>query len=109
MTTSVLERKRDIGIMKSIGSRNADIFYQFLVESGLMGLVGGLAGAIIGVAIGYFGTAAINGFLGSEGAPKINFVLIALTLAGSFLIGSISGIIPAMRAARQNPVDALRG
>ena len=109
MTTTVLERKSEIGIMKSIGATNYDIFYQFLIESGLMGLVGGLIGALIGVTIGFFGTIGINNWVGAESSPEINFMLIAFTLLGSFLIGSIAGIIPALRAARQNPVDALRG
>ena len=109
MTTSVLERRKEIGIMKAIGARNSDIFFQFFIESGLMGLVGGIVGVIIGVLIGYMGTVGINNFVGSESEPSISLVLISLTLFGSFIIGSIAGIIPALRAARQNPVDALRG
>ncbi|MBD3164838.1 FtsX-like permease family protein [Candidatus Woesearchaeota archaeon] len=109
MTTSVLERRREIGIMKSIGARNSDIFLQFFVESGLMGLLGGVIGAILGVTIGYFGTSAINNFVGSDASPQINLLLILLTLFGSFLIGAAAGILPALKAARQNPVDVLRG
>jgi putative ABC transport system permease protein len=108
MTTAVLERKKQIGIMKAIGARNEDIFLQFFIESGMMGLIGGMVGVIIGVVIGYIGTAGINSFIGSESSPQINFILIFLTLLGSFMIGSVAGIIPAMKAARQNPVDALR-
>ena len=109
MTTSVLERRREIGIMKSIGGRNSDIFFQFFIESGLMGLVGGIVGVIFGVIIGYVGTIGINNFVGSEASPMINLWLIFFTLLGSFAIGSVAGIIPALRAAHQNPVDALRG
>lgn len=107
MTTSVLERKKEIGIMKSIGARNSDIFIQFLIESGLLGLVGGILGAIAGILIGLFGTMVINNFLGSEIGCNINFYLIFFSLLGSLLIGAIAGIIPAMRASKQNPVDAL--
>jgi putative ABC transport system permease protein len=109
MTTSVLERKKEIGIMKAIGARNGDIFFQFFLESGFMGLAGGIVGVIAGVIIGYVGTVGINNFVGSEATPQINFILILSTLMGSFLIGSVAGIIPALRAAKQNPVDALRG
>lgn len=109
MTTSVLERRKEIGIMKAIGARNSDIFFQFFIESGFMGLVGGLVGVIFGVLIGYMGTIGINNFVGSESEPVINLVLIFFTLFGSFMIGSLAGIIPALRAAKQNPVDALRG
>ena len=109
MTTSVLERKKEIGIMKAIGSRNSQIFLQFFIESGFLGLVGGILGAIFGILIGWAGTAGINNWLGAEVAFQINFPLIFFTLLGSFLIGAIAGIIPAMQAARQNPVEALRG
>lgn len=109
MTTSVLERRKDIGIMKAIGARNRDIFMQFFVESGLMGLAGGIVGVVFGVIIGYIGTDALNNFIGSTTAPSINIFLIIFTLFGSFAIGSLAGIIPALRAAHQHPVDALRG
>jgi len=109
MTTSVLERKKEIGIMKAIGSRNSQIFMQFFVESGFLGLVGGVLGAVFGILIGYVGTLGINSWLGSEISFQISFPLIFFTLLGSFLIGAIAGIIPAMQAARQNPVEALRG
>jgi len=109
MTTSVLERKKEIGIMKAIGSRNSQIFLQFFVESGFLGLVGGVVGAIVGILIGYAGTVGINNWLGADIAPQISLPLIFFTLLGSFLIGAIAGIVPAMQAARQNPVEALRG
>ena len=109
MTTSVLERKKEIGIMKSIGARNSQIFLQFFVESGFLGLVGGILGIIFGIFIGYLGTMGINNWLGTEIQVQINFTLIFFTLLGSFLIGAIAGIIPAMNAAKQNPVEALQG
>tara|TARA_Y100000034_G_scaffold136912_2_gene217001 strand:- start:2837 stop:4069 length:1233 start_codon:yes stop_codon:yes gene_type:complete len=109
MTTSVLERKKEIGIMKAIGATNKDIFMQFFVESGLMGLVGGAVGVLIGLLIGWAGTAGINSFIGGDLGMSINFSLIISALMGSFLIGSIAGIAPAMQAAKQNPVEALRG
>lgn len=108
MTTSVLERKREIGIMKSVGARNAHIFYQFFVESSMLGLLGGLMGAIFGTLIGVLGTQALNSFLGADLKPTIHFGLIFFSLLGSFVIGGLAGIVPAMKASRQNPVDALR-
>jgi len=109
MATSVLERRKEIGIMKAIGAKNRHIFFQFLVESGLLGLVGGIFGVVAGTVIGYVGTLGINSFVGANTTPSINVLLIFFTLLGSFLVGAIAGIIPAMRAARQNPVEALRG
>lgn len=109
MATSVLERKKEIGIMKAIGAKNKHIFMQFLVESGMMGLTGGILGVFFGILIGYFGILGINSFIGLETKPEINLILIFLSLVGSFLTGAIAGIVPAMKAARQNPVEALRG
>jgi putative ABC transport system permease protein len=108
MTTAVLERKNQIGVMKSIGAKNSDIFMQFFIESGMMGLLGGIIGVIFGELISYVGNKGISSFLGSVVVPEINYVLIIGTLVGTFLIGCIAGIAPAMQAARQHPVDALR-
>jgi putative ABC transport system permease protein len=109
MTTAVLERRAEIGTMKAIGATNKQIFTIFLFESGLLGFVGGAIGAILGISMGYAGTSALNNFIGTTTAPVIDYMLIILTLTGSFLVGAISGIAPALRAAHQNPVDALRG
>jgi len=109
MATSVVERKKEIGIMKAIGARNKHIFMMFFVESGFMGLVGGILGIIVGLGIGSFGIMAINNFVGATTTPEINIPLIIFALIGSFLVGAIAGIVPAMHAAKQSPVEALRG
>ncbi len=108
MATSVVERKREIGIMKAIGARNSHIASLFFVESGFLGLVGGALGILFGLIIGYVGTLAINSYVGATTKPEINFLFIFFALVGSFLIGAAAGIIPAISAARQNPVEALR-
>lgn len=108
MTTSVLERKREIGIMKAIGAKNSDIFTQFFIESGLLGLVGGIIGVLVGTFIGFVGTQGINNFIGAETQPEISLVLIFSALFGSFVVGAVAGIVPAMNAAKENPVEALR-
>ena len=82
---------------------------QFFVESGLLGLVGGFIGIIFGLILGYLGNFGINNFIGSESSPEINIFLILFSLLGSFLIGAIAGIVPAMNASKQNPVEAIRG
>ncbi|MFW6233502.1 MAG: ABC transporter permease [Nanoarchaeota archaeon] len=108
MTTSVLERKKEIGIMKAIGATNNQIFFQFLIESGLMGLIGSLIGVIFGILIGYIGTLSINNFIGAETKPVFDFVFFISVLIGGFIIGSLSGIFPALNASKQNPVEVLR-
>jgi len=108
MTTSVLERKKEIGIMKAIGAKNNQIFLQFFIESGLLGLIGGIVGATFGTLLGIVGISGINSFIGAELKPHIDFWLISFALLGSFSIGALAGIIPAMRAAKLNPVQALK-
>jgi len=107
MTTSVLERRKEIGILKAIGAKNSQIFMQFFVESGFLGIIGGILGITLGVLMGYVGTIEINAFFNSTTSPQLNFMLIFFSLFGSFLIGALSGIFPAMKAAKQNPVQAL--
>ena len=109
MYTSVLEKTKEIGIMKAIGAKNSQILMLFLVESGLLGLVGGLLGLVVGISSA-FGLAKLgNNFMG-DGLISLNISLtmIILTLLFSFLIGVISGITPAMKAAKLKPIDALR-
>ena len=109
MYTSVLERTREIGIMKAIGARNSDILTIFLIESGLLGLVGGAIGVILGLAmskaIEYIGTAALGTELLKAAVP---LWLILGALAFAFTLGSVFGLVPAIRASKMNPVDALR-
>lgn len=109
MYTSVLERTRDIGIMKAIGARNSDIMKLFLIESGLLGLVGGAIGIFIGFVLSKLVEIGISQAYGFD-YLKAHFpwYLILGALAFSFIVGSASGVMPARQAARMKPVDALR-
>jgi putative ABC transport system permease protein len=108
MTTSVLERISEIGIMKAIGARNEHIFFQFLIESGLLGFIGGVIGVFLGLGIGELGIMGLNNFLGSEISLVLDYFFISLVLFLSFLVGALSGIVPALQASRKNPVEAIR-
>ena len=109
MYTSVLERTKDIGIMKAIGARNEDILYLFLVESGMLGLAGGLIGVLIGVLISKSVEYIAFSYLGTELLQaSVSFGLIVFALGFGFLVGCLSGVFPAMQAAKMKPVDALR-
>ncbi len=107
MYTSVLERTKDIGIMKSIGARNSDILKIFLIESGLIGLVGGILGTSLGTLMAVvLGSISRNsGFLL---IIKIEPLILLFGLLFAFLVGVISGILPAVQASKLKPVDALR-
>jgi putative ABC transport system permease protein len=109
MYTSVVERTKEIGIMKAVGAKNKDILYVFLIESGLLGLVGGIAGALIGLG----GALAISGIANQAlGADlfqvAISYPLLIAAVSFSFFVGVTSGILPAIQASKLNVVDALR-
>ena len=108
MYTSVLERRREIGIMKAIGARNSDILLIFLLESGVLGLIGGAIGIVLGIGIAKLGEIIAFSMGASVLKAQISFVLVTGALLFSFFIGSISGVFPAMQASKLNPVDALR-
>ena len=109
MYTSVVERTREIGIMKAIGAKNREILYIFLIESGLLGLVGGIAGALLGLG----GALAISGIANQAlGADlfivSVSYPLLLSAVSFSFFVGVLSGILPAIQASKLNVVDALR-
>ena len=102
MLASVTERTREIGIRKSLGARRQHIIMQFLVESAIMAATGG----IIGVAGGMGVTALVRNLTFMPATTPISAILVSLFLATS--VGLFFGIYPAMRAARLDPVEALR-
>ena len=108
MFTSVLERTKEIGIMKSIGARNSTILFMFFFESGVLGLIGGALGVILGYLIATTGgaIAAASGYAMLK--PYFPWWLTVGCLLFSFLIGACSGYFPARQAASLKPVDALR-
>ncbi|PIN75062.1 hypothetical protein COV18_04870 [Candidatus Woesearchaeota archaeon CG10_big_fil_rev_8_21_14_0_10_37_12] len=109
MYTSVLERTREIGVMKAIGAQNKDILITFLVESALLGLTGGSIGILIGAGISKSVELIVNNSFGPGTLLAIYPVqLIFGVLIFAILIGAISGILPAKRAASLKPVEALR-
>jgi len=109
MYTSVLERTREIGVMKAIGARNRDVMTLFLIESGLLGLAGGIIGAILGLALA-FGVSSIAGaFLGGINLEiNLSWPLLIGAIGFSFLVGMLSGVMPALQASKLNTVEALR-
>ncbi len=110
MYTAVLERTKEIGIMKSIGAKNSAIFTLFAIESGLLGMVGGIIGVLIGLTLAY-GMAFIGSLaLGSDLIQaNVSLGLMLGSLAGSYILGTVFGVLPAIRASKLHPVDALRG
>ena len=109
MYMSVIERTKEIGVMKAIGAKNSDIAKIFLIESGFYGLVGGAIGVAIGAGMAKLTEFVAGGILGTGLLrAEISPTLVIATLIFSFGVGLISGIAPAYRASRLRPVDALR-
>jgi putative ABC transport system permease protein len=108
MITSVLERFKEIGVMKAIGARNSEIFYLFLFESAFLGFIAGLLGVILGwIASSIAGKVLTNlgwGFL----QPYYPWWLFLALIAFATITGAVSGAIPARYASKIKPVDALR-
>jgi len=109
MFTSVLEKTKEIGIMKSIGATNLDILLLFVLTSAMYGVVGGILGVLLGGAISgtlgsYIGIAMIRG--GGDSALSVGLAIYGVALAIG--ISVISGFFPAYRASKLKPVDALR-
>jgi putative ABC transport system permease protein len=111
--TSVLEKTREIGVMKAIGAKNKDIMIIFLINSGLVGLTGGILGIMLGAGISLILPnllSGIGGFGVGRGGIKtlLPISLLVEAILVSVLTGMIAGAIPAYRASKLKPVDALR-
>lgn len=108
MYTNVLERTREIGIMKSIGATNNDIMKIFLFESGIMGLLGGILGVAFGSAIAI----AVGEIAKQQGFQLLKIIidwkLLVFGMLFAFVVGALSGYFPAKQASKLNPVDSLR-
>lgn len=111
MFTSVLEKTREIGILKALGSTNNEILILFMIESGLFGFVGGLIGVSLGVIVsiglggmGILSMPMMRGGMTTLVSPQL--IIIAIVL--STVIGIVSGVMPARAASKLKPVEALR-
>jgi putative ABC transport system permease protein len=102
MLVSVTERTREIGIMKAVGARNRDVMGVFVIEAALLGTLGSLLGVPLGLGVGY----------AAAGYAEVTFAIapgwIALAVVVGLLVGVLAGLYPAWRAARIDPIDALR-
>ncbi|MDT7677323.1 MAG: putative transport system permease protein [Pseudonocardiales bacterium] len=108
MLVSVTERTREIGIRKAIGARSSAILKQFLIESTMLAAMGGVVGIVIGTAITIAASVIIPAVAPDFGAPTVSPWAIVISFGVSLLIGLVAGGFPANRAARLQPIEALR-
>ena len=113
LVMAILERRREIGIMKAIGASDGDVRKLFFAEAGAMGIIGGIFGVVFGWAIGQVINFGTNIYLKSQSIPPEHFWavpwwLVVFAIAFAFIVSLVSGLYPAGRAARLDPVQALR-
>ncbi len=102
MLVSVTERTREIGLRKAVGARSRDILLQFLVEAVALSLTGGLLGLALGFMVATLVT--LSGVL----TASVSLFSVSLAVGFAVIVGLFFGIYPAQRAAKLNPIDALR-
>jgi putative ABC transport system permease protein len=113
LVMAILERRREIGIMKAIGASDGDVKKLFFAEAGAMGALGGVVGVALGWTIGHVINLGTNIYLKRQALPPESFWSVPWWLVGAaivfaFVVSLVSGLYPAARAARLDPVQALR-
>ena len=113
MTIALMERTGEIGIMRSIGITRGDIRKMFLVESMVMGFLGGMGGLFLGTAVGEGVNVFVNMLAHRFHGPSVNlfyspFWFVLVIIIFSTVIGFLTGVYPSIRASKLNPLDALR-
>jgi ABC-type antimicrobial peptide transport system permease subunit len=108
MLASINERIREIGVRKAVGARGSDLFLQFLAEAAVVSVVGGLLGLLVSTGIVGLMNFILTQALPTGAVATLDWAIMAQGLAFSVVIGLVAGVYPALRAARLDPIEALR-
>ena len=108
MTISVMERTREIGVMKALGAKSKDILLMFVFESSVTGLMGGVIGMILGVLLSIIVSTVVTVSFGFSLTPSTSTEIIMVGIGFAVVAGTLSGFYPARKASKLNPVEALR-
>jgi len=108
MLMSVMERTHEIGVMKAIGAKSSDVLTLFLLESGIVSIVGGVVGCVIGVLLARIISLVASSALGIEFGAGVRVAVILAGMAVAISVGMLSGFYPARKASRMSPVEAVR-
>ena len=113
MYTAVLERTKEIGVLKALGARRRDVLLIFVAEAAVIGLAGGLIGILVAVGLGRLGNTVVDRLTQSVTSSgfdvfRTDFFVVVAGLLLAIVLSTVSGLLPALRAARQDPARALR-
>jgi putative ABC transport system permease protein len=113
LVMAILERRREIGVLKALGAADSDVKRLFFVEAGVMGLLGGMGGVFLGWLIGRALTLATNIYLKRQDLPSVEISsvpwwLVLSAISFAVIVSLVAGLYPASRAAKLDPVQALR-
>ena len=108
MLASINERIREIGVRKAVGARGSDLFLQFLAEAAVISVLGGVIGLSVSIGIVWLMNYILTQAIPTQAVATLDWKIMAQGLGFSVIVGLVAGVYPALRAAKLDPIEALR-